>query len=171
MAASYAKILLNYAAKSGNAQARTVGEGLLDAMLAHTDAIGIAVPETRADYNRFDDEYNAGTGEGVYVPPGWTGEMPNGDPIAAGADFLSIRSFYQRRPGLAEGSVLSGRWAGADVHLPPVLGAGRDRDGVLDARPAVRLSFATNAVAHTDVRDRPAGPANRRWRVRSPIRL
>jgi len=98
VAASYAKILLNYAARSGNAQARTVGEGLLDAMLAHTDAIGIAVPETRTDYNRFDDEYNAGSGEGVYVPPGWTGDMPNGDPIAAGADFLSIRSFYLDDP-------------------------------------------------------------------------
>ncbi|MFD5249791.1 glycoside hydrolase family 48 protein [Amycolatopsis sp. NPDC058340] len=98
VAASYSKILLNYAARSGNAQARTVGEGLLDAMLAHTDSIGIAVPETRTDYNRFDDEYDSSTGEGVYVPPGWTGTMPNGDPIAAGADFLSIRSFYRDDP-------------------------------------------------------------------------
>jgi len=98
VAASYSKILLNYAAKSGNAQARTVGERLLDAMLAHTDSIGIAVPETRTDYNRFDDEYDSSTGEGVYVPPGWTGTMPNGDPIAAGADFLSIRSFYRDDP-------------------------------------------------------------------------
>ncbi|UMP05583.1 glycoside hydrolase family 48 protein [Amycolatopsis sp. EV170708-02-1] len=98
VAASYSKILLNYAARSGNAQARTVGEGLLDAMLAHTDSIGIAVPETRTDYNRFDDEYDSSTGEGVYVPPGWTGKMPSGDPIAAGADFLSIRSFYRDDP-------------------------------------------------------------------------
>ncbi|GAB2733701.1 glycoside hydrolase family 48 protein [Amycolatopsis magusensis] len=98
VAAAYAKILLNYAAKSGNTQARTVGEGLLDAMLAHTDEIGIAVPETRTDYNRFDDEYNSASGEGVYVPPGWTGDMPNGDQIGAGADFLSIRSFYTDDP-------------------------------------------------------------------------
>jgi hypothetical protein len=95
VAASYAKVLLNYAAESGDAQARTVGEGLLDALLAHTDSIGISTPETKTDFNRFDDEYNASTGEGVYVPPGWTGEMPNGDPIAEGADFLSIRSFYR----------------------------------------------------------------------------
>ncbi len=98
VAASYAKVLLNYAARSGNAQARTVGEGLLDAMLAHTDSIGIAVPETRTDYARFDDEYNATTGEGVYVPPGWTGDMPNGDLIGPGADFLSIRSFFRDDP-------------------------------------------------------------------------
>ncbi|RSM82686.1 cellulose 1,4-beta-cellobiosidase [Amycolatopsis sp. WAC 01375] len=98
VAASYSKILLNYAARSGNAEARTVGEGLLDAMLAHTDSIGIAVPETRTDYNRFDDEYDSATGEGVYLPQGWTGTMPNGDPLAAGADFLSIRSFYRDDP-------------------------------------------------------------------------
>ncbi len=98
VAASYAKVLLNYAAKSGNAAARTTGEGLLNALLAHTDSIGIAIPETRTDYSRFDDEYNSSTGEGVYVPQGWTGEMPNGDPIAAGADFLSIRSFYRDDP-------------------------------------------------------------------------
>jgi hypothetical protein len=98
VAAAYAKILLNYAAASGNVEARTVGEGLLDAMLEHTDGIGISIPETRLDYNRFDDEYNAAAGEGVYVPPGWTGEMPNGDPIGAGTDFLSIRSFYQDDP-------------------------------------------------------------------------
>ena len=98
VAAAYAKILLNYAAESGNVQARTVGEGLLDAMLEHTDGLGIAIPETRTDYNRFDDEYNATSGEGVYVPPGWSGEMPNGDPIGAGSDFLSIRSFYLDDP-------------------------------------------------------------------------
>jgi hypothetical protein len=98
VAAAYAKVLLNYAAASGNTQARTVGEGLLDAMLAHTDGIGIAVPETRGDYQRFDDEYDASTGEGVYVPPGWTGEMPNGDQIDEDADFLSIRSFLRDDP-------------------------------------------------------------------------
>ena len=96
--ASYVKVLLNYAAESGNTQARTVGEGLLDALLEHTDGIGIAIPETRGDYQRIDDEYNASTGEGVYVPPGWTGDMPNGDQIAAGADFLSIRSFLRDDP-------------------------------------------------------------------------
>jgi hypothetical protein len=98
VAASYAKTLLNYAAKSGNAQAKTVGEGLLTAMLAHQDDKGIAVPETRTDYNRFDDKYNATTGEGTYVPPGWTGKMPNGDVIDQNSTFLSIRSKFKTDP-------------------------------------------------------------------------
>ncbi|GGP86720.1 glycoside hydrolase family 48 protein [Saccharothrix coeruleofusca] len=98
VAASYAKTLLNYAAKSGNAQARTAGEGLLEAMLAHQTDKGIATPETRSDYNRFDDAYNSSTGEGTYVPPGWTGKMPNGDTINQSSTFLSIRSFYRNDP-------------------------------------------------------------------------
>lgn len=98
VAAAYAKVLLNYAAASGDAEARTVGEGLLDAMLAHTDSLGIATPETRTDYARFDDEYNSATGEGTYVPPGWTGQMPNGDQIDSDSTFLSIRSFYRDDP-------------------------------------------------------------------------
>jgi glycosyl hydrolase family 48/Big-like domain-containing protein len=102
VAASYAKLLLNYAKASGNTQVRTVAEGLLDALLAHTDSLGIAIPETRTDYSRFDDAYDSGSGQGVYVPPGWQGEMPNGDRIAAGADFLSIRSFYRDDPQWAK---------------------------------------------------------------------
>ena len=81
-AASLAKTLLNYAAKSGNTPAKTMGEGLLTALLEHQDAKGIAVPETRTDYNRFDDKYNTTTGEGTYVPPGWTGTTSRyGPPI------------------------------------------------------------------------------------------
>ncbi|RSM73051.1 cellulose 1,4-beta-cellobiosidase [Kibdelosporangium aridum] len=95
VAASYAKVLLNYAARSGDAAAKTTGEALLNSLLQHTDTVGIATPETRADYNRFDDRYNSSTGEGVYVPPGWTGKMPNGDTIDQNSTFLSIRSFYR----------------------------------------------------------------------------
>ncbi|NGY64734.1 cellulose 1,4-beta-cellobiosidase [Lentzea sp. NEAU-D13] len=98
IAASYAKVLLNYAAKSGHAQAKATGEALLTALLSHQDNLGIATPETRADYNRFDDVYNASNGEGPYVPPGWTGRMPNGDQIAQGASFLSMRSMFRNDP-------------------------------------------------------------------------
>ncbi|GAA1290411.1 glycoside hydrolase family 48 protein [Saccharothrix xinjiangensis] len=96
IAASYAKTLLNYAAESGNAQARTVGEGLLNALLEHQDDKGIAVPETRADYNRFDDVYNTSNREGPYVPSGWTGTMPNGDQIKQGVSFVDIRSMFKQ---------------------------------------------------------------------------
>ena len=50
---------------------------------------------TREDYKRFDDTYNSTSGEGVYVPPGWTGKMPNGDAINQSSTFLSIRSFFR----------------------------------------------------------------------------
>ncbi|PRX50925.1 cellulose 1,4-beta-cellobiosidase [Prauserella shujinwangii] len=98
VAAAYAKVLLNYAAASGDGESRAVGEGLLDALLAHTDSIGIATEETRTDYARFDDEYDPASGEGTYVPPGWTGQMPNGDDIGPDSTFLSLRSFYQDDP-------------------------------------------------------------------------
>ncbi|MDT7798583.1 MAG: hypothetical protein QOI78_2016 [Actinomycetota bacterium] len=98
VAASLSKTLLYYASGSGNAQAKTVGEQLLTALSANADTQGIAVPETRTDYNRFDDAYNATTDQGLYVPTGWTGTMPNGDPINASSTFTSIRSFYKSDP-------------------------------------------------------------------------
>jgi hypothetical protein len=98
VAASLAKTLLYYASGSSNAQAKTVGEQLLTALSANTDSKGIAVPETRTDYNRFDDAYNATTDQGLYVPSGWTGTMPNGDAINSSSTFTSIRSFYKSDP-------------------------------------------------------------------------
>ncbi|KAA2252241.1 cellulose 1,4-beta-cellobiosidase [Solihabitans fulvus] len=98
VAASLAKTLLNYAAKSGDAPAKSTGEALLSTLTQHTDSLGIAIPETRTDYSRFNATYNATTGEGVYVPPGWTGKMPNGDPINSNSTFLSMRSFYKNDP-------------------------------------------------------------------------
>ncbi len=98
VAASLAKTLMYYAAGSGNTQAQTTAEGLLDALNADQDTIGISVPETRTDYNRFDDKYSSSTGEGPYVPSTWTGKMPNGDTINSSSTFESIRSFYQNDP-------------------------------------------------------------------------
>ncbi|QBI56512.1 glycoside hydrolase family 48 protein [Streptomonospora litoralis] len=90
VAASLSKTLLYYAAASGDTDARTTGEGLLDALIANEDDIGITVPEQRGDYERFDDE--------VYVPEGFSGTMPNGDAVEPGATFTSIRSFYRDDP-------------------------------------------------------------------------
>ncbi|MGP3944505.1 MULTISPECIES: glycoside hydrolase family 48 protein [Streptomyces] len=121
VAAAYAKTLSYYAAKSGDTQARDTAKALLDGMWNnYQDALGIAVPESRADYNRFDDP--------VYVPSGWTGTMPNGDKIDAGSTFQSIRSFYQNDPAwskveayLKGGAVPSFTyhrfWAQADIAL------------------------------------------------------
>jgi len=98
VAAAYARTLTWYAAKSGNAAAKTTAKGLLDALNANADSKGVSTPETREDFARFDDVYNASTGQGLYLPPGWTGTMPNGDQIAPGKSFLDIRSFYRNDP-------------------------------------------------------------------------
>jgi hypothetical protein len=102
VAGSYAKLLTYYAAKSGNAQAKTAAKGLLDAIWAYKDGKGVSVTETRADYNRMDDAYNPSTGQGIYIPPGWTGKMPNGDVVKPGVSFLDIRSFYKNDPEYAK---------------------------------------------------------------------
>jgi hypothetical protein len=121
VAAAYAKTLTYYADRSGDADAARVAKALLDGMWDHhQDGLGIAVPETRADYNRFDDR--------VYVPSGWTGTMPNGDAINSSSTFDSIRSFYEDDPAwskieayLAGGAAPSFTyhrfWAQADIAL------------------------------------------------------
>ncbi|MGY1451877.1 glycoside hydrolase family 48 protein [Streptomyces sp. SS8] len=89
--AALAKTLMYYAAKSGDEEARTTAKALMDAMWDHhQDAMGIAVEETRTDFERFENP--------VYVPEGWTGTMPNGDRIDSDSTFLSIRSFYEDDP-------------------------------------------------------------------------
>ncbi|MEE6261511.1 glycoside hydrolase family 48 protein [Plantactinospora sonchi] len=98
VAGAYARVLVHYAARSGNAQAASTAKALLDAVLQHKDDKGVAVPETKADYNRFDDTYNSSTGQGLYVPSGFTGTMPNGDQINSNSTFLSIRSFLRDDP-------------------------------------------------------------------------
>ncbi|UXY31018.1 glycoside hydrolase family 48 protein [Streptomyces sp. HUAS TT20] len=121
VAAAYAKTLTYYAAKSGDATARSTAKALLDGMWNnYQDGLGIALPETRADYDRFDD--------GVYVPSGWSGKMPNGDAINSSSTFSSIRSFYKNDPAwskiesyLAGGAAPSFTyhrfWAQADIAL------------------------------------------------------
>jgi len=98
VAGSYAKLLTYYAAKSGNAAAKTAAKNLLDAIWTKKDAKGVSVTETRADYARMDDVYDPATGQGLYIPPGWSGKMPNGDEIKPGKSFLDIRSFYKNDP-------------------------------------------------------------------------
>ena len=121
VAAAYAKTLTYYGAKSGDANAKSTAKALLDGMWAnYQDSLGVAVPETRADYNRF--------GDSVYVPSGWSGKMPNGDTVNSSSTFTSIRSFYKNDPSwskiaayLAGGAAPSFTyhrfWAQADIAL------------------------------------------------------
>ncbi|MEV6804947.1 glycoside hydrolase family 48 protein [Streptomyces sp. NPDC051132] len=121
VAAAYAKTLSYYAAKSGDATAKSTAKALLDGMWDHyQDSLGIAVPETRTDYSRFNDS--------VYVPSGWTGTMPNGDAISSSSTFSSLRSFYKSDPnwskieaylkgGAAPVFTYHRFWAQADIAL------------------------------------------------------
>ncbi|MFF7274990.1 glycoside hydrolase family 48 protein [Streptomyces griseorubiginosus] len=121
VAAAYAKTLTYYADRSGDTTAASTAKSLLDGMWNnYQDSLGIAVPESRADYNRFDDS--------VYVPSGWTGTMPNGDAISSSSTFASLRSFYKSDPAwskieayLKGGAVPSFTyhrfWAQADIAL------------------------------------------------------
>jgi len=96
--AAYARTLMWYAAKSGNAAAKTGAKGLIDGLNANADAKGVSVSEGQEHFKRFDDKFDAATGQGVYIPPGWSGTMPNGDAIKPGVSFLDIRSFYKNDP-------------------------------------------------------------------------
>ncbi|MEV6183889.1 glycoside hydrolase family 48 protein, partial [Streptomyces sp. NPDC052015] len=121
VAAAYAKTLTYYAARSGSTAAKTTAKALLDGMWNnYQDSLGVAVPETRTDYNRFDDS--------VYVPSGWTGKMPNGDAVNSSSTFTSLRSFYKNDPAWSKiESYLAGGaaptftyhrfWAQADIAL------------------------------------------------------
>ncbi|WP_243716983.1 glycoside hydrolase family 48 protein [Actinomadura darangshiensis] len=122
VAAAYAKTLSYYAAESGDADAKQMAQDLLDAIWKHSDTKGVSVPETKSDYKRVTDP--------VYVPSGWSGDMPNGDPIDSGSTFMSIRSFYKSDPdyqrvmAYANGSSSTAPvfnyhrfWAQADVAL------------------------------------------------------
>lgn len=122
VAAAYAKTLTYYAAKSGDAAAKQAAKDLLDAIWKHTDARGVSAQETRSDYKRLADP--------VYVPSGWSGKMPNGDPINSGSTFMSIRSFYKSDPDYARVWAYAGGqsstapvftyhrfWAQADIAL------------------------------------------------------
>ncbi|UXY22917.1 cellulose binding domain-containing protein [Streptomyces cynarae] len=121
VAAAYAKTLTYYAAKSGDATAKSTAKALLDGMWSnYQDNLGIAVPETRADYNRF--------GDTVYVPSGFSGTMPNGDAINSSSTFTSLRSFYKNDPawskieaylkgGAAPSFTYHRFWAQADIAL------------------------------------------------------
>ena len=99
VAGGFARTLMFYAAKSGDATAKANAKTLLDAIWANDqDSLGVSTTETRTDFARFDDVQTTPTSNGTYVPAGWTGTMPNGDVIKPGVSFLDIRSWYKTDP-------------------------------------------------------------------------
>jgi hypothetical protein len=104
--AALARTLLAYAARdnAGTAlslSAKNTAKGLLDRMLMLTDSVGVSIPEQRTDYNRFDDVWSSSNQQGLFIPSGYSGTMPNGNTIQPGSTFLSIRTFLQNEPGWA----------------------------------------------------------------------
>ncbi|MCA5893344.1 cellulose binding domain-containing protein [Isoptericola sp. NEAU-Y5] len=102
VAGALARSLMYYAAGGTGAthdEAQQVAHDLLDAIWTqNSDPVGVATTETRTDYARFDDVLTTTDGDGVYVPQGWSGTMPNGDVVEPGVSFLDMRSFYLDDP-------------------------------------------------------------------------
>jgi hypothetical protein len=84
-----AHVLTIYAAKTGDTASQKLAKELLDRMWTKfRTPMGVAGPEVHKDWNRFGDK--------VYVPPGWTGKMPNGETIDQNTTFISLRSKYKK---------------------------------------------------------------------------
>ncbi|GHO56672.1 glycoside hydrolase family 48 protein [Ktedonobacter robiniae] len=91
VAAALAKTLLYYSAKSGDTASRTLAQTLLDDMWTnYSDSIGVSNPETRKDYNQFNDS--------VSIPSGWTGKNAQGATLDSSTTFLSERPKYPSDP-------------------------------------------------------------------------
>ncbi|HZO75427.1 MAG TPA: glycoside hydrolase family 48 protein [Ktedonobacteraceae bacterium] len=89
--AGLAQTLLYYAAKSGDTASRTLAQTLLNDMWAnYSDSIGVSNPETRTDYNQFNDS--------VSIPPNWVGTNAQGATLNSSTTFLTERPKYTSDP-------------------------------------------------------------------------
>src|SRR5690606_1298842 len=90
VASGLARTLMWYAAATGDTAAHDMALDLIEGLYAQMGPAGVTTVETREDFDRLNDP--------VFVPPGFSGTMPNGDQIVQGATFDSIRSFYHDDP-------------------------------------------------------------------------
>lgn len=106
--AAMAQLLLQYAEakrRSGGSLATVIpgtaytvqnvfdlARGIMDRLwLTYRDDLGFCKSEVRTDYIRYKDP--------IYLPPGYSGTMPNGDPLVAGSTtFISMRTFMKTHP-------------------------------------------------------------------------
>jgi hypothetical protein len=154
-----ARTLLFYAKKAGDPAPARLGQALLDrAWTKFRTSKGVSNPEPRADLKRMN--------ESVYVPPGWSGRMPNGDRIDSSSTFLSIRSKHRSDPEFGKvKAYLDGGpvpifnyhrfWAQVDVALASATLGWLYPDGI----PAAKAPRAAPA--------KPATPASRRPPLRA----
>lgn len=90
VAGALARALLFHGAPESRALARELLERI---WTLYRDGRGVAAPEARPDYARFDER--------VPVPEGWRGRTPRGEEIRSGITFLDLRSAYRRDPEFA----------------------------------------------------------------------
>ncbi len=89
--AAYVHTLTFYAARKKDVKVQEMCRELLDRMWKlYRDEKGVASPEVRKDFKRFNQK--------VYVPSSYTGSMPNGDVVDQNATFLSLRSNFKKDP-------------------------------------------------------------------------
>ena len=89
--AAYAKLLMYYAAKSGDLNSKNLAKELLDRMWnKFQDNLGVAIPETRTDYLQF--------GDSVFIPQSWTGTNAQGGVLDQTTTFISMRPKYLQDP-------------------------------------------------------------------------
>jgi hypothetical protein len=93
--AAYAKLLMYYAAKSGDLNSKNLAKELLDRMWnKFQDNLGVAIPETRTDYLQF--------GDSVFIPQGWTGANAQGGVLDQTTTFISMRPKYLQDPAFSK---------------------------------------------------------------------
>jgi hypothetical protein len=104
VASALAKTLSYYAAKANDTTAQTLAKNLLDVMWTNdSDALGIATPEQRTDYNRFTQPYDSSTHAGLFIPPSWTGKDPFGNTVNSSTNtFLKLRPWYTSDPSFSK---------------------------------------------------------------------
>ena len=97
VAACLAKALIKYAAATQKwdgvayESARNTSKEIIDRMWTlYRDDLGIAAPETRGDYSRFNDE--------VYIPTDYTGVNAQGATLQNGMTFIEMRPKYLEDP-------------------------------------------------------------------------
>ena len=94
--AALAKTLIYYSAgtrrwATQHVASQTMAKELLDRMwMLYRDSIGVAVPETRRDYNRF--------GQEIFIPGGFIGTNAQGAVIQPGVTFMGLRPQYVTDP-------------------------------------------------------------------------
>ena len=99
-------------------------------------------------------------GNGVYVPPGWTGTMPNGDVIKPGVSLPGHPLLVQERPGLAEGRRRT--WTAARRRRSRTTGSGRRPPSRVRSADYARLFEGTTPPpVDTTAPSRPDGSARR----------